>query len=222
VVTLGEQLIARVYNALRAGPKWDSTLLIITYDEHGGCYDHVPPPAATPPSPVPTQPFNFDRFGVRVPAVLVSPYIAPGTILRPRGKTPFDHTSISRTLRERFGIAEPLSEREAVAPDLSGVFNLPAPTNQGPSQISALAYIPTPAEVAEAHAMPLNHMQQGLVEIAGHLPATVTTGDFGTFIAQHIEVLRHGVTATEATAKQDAVSALALIKTRLGNLFRSI
>jgi phospholipase C len=74
VVTLGEQLIADVYNRLRSSKLWIKTLLIITYDEHGGCYDHVPPPSATQPeTPRPDQVFKFDRYGVRVPAVIVSP-----------------------------------------------------------------------------------------------------------------------------------------------------
>jgi phospholipase C len=68
-ITPGEQLIAQVYDTLRANVDlWKKTLLIVTWDEHGGCYDHVPPPAATPPGgPYPDR-FTFDRFGVRVPA----------------------------------------------------------------------------------------------------------------------------------------------------------
>jgi phospholipase C len=97
VVTLGEQLIADVYNCLRCGPAWPQTLLVILYDEHGGCYDHVPPPAATPPTSAPTAPFNFDRYGVGVPAVIVSPYIEQGTVLRASGNVPYDHTSIAAT-----------------------------------------------------------------------------------------------------------------------------
>ncbi len=83
-VALGEQLIHDVYEALRAGPGWPGTLLVITYDEHGGCYDHVPPPwgAVPPDSDAGEFSFGFDRFGVRVPAVLVSPLIAPGTVYR--------------------------------------------------------------------------------------------------------------------------------------------
>ena len=77
MVTLGEQLIADVYNCLRTSKVWRKTLLLITYDEHGGCYDHVAPSAAVPPQPpVPGQTFGFDRYGVRVPAVIVSPYVA--------------------------------------------------------------------------------------------------------------------------------------------------
>ncbi len=83
-VALGEQLIQQVYEAVRGGPGWNQTLLVITYDEHGGLYDHVPPPGgATPPDATPGEfGFDFTRFGPRVPAVLVSPLIPAGTVFR--------------------------------------------------------------------------------------------------------------------------------------------
>jgi phospholipase C len=124
----GEQLIAEVYEAIRDSPQWEETLLVITYDEHGGCYDHVPPPAhAKPPDGIgaPGQNgFTFRRFGVRVPAVLISPYIEPGTICRPAGWTPFDHTSVIATVQKRFDLDGHLTERDKAAPDLSCVLTL--------------------------------------------------------------------------------------------------
>jgi phospholipase C len=103
VVTLGEQLIADVYNCLRASKVWRKTLLVISYDEHGGCYDHVAPSAAVPPEPpVAGQTFTFDRYGVRVPAVIVSPYVAPGTIFGKSSAVPFDyHCYRAQTLRHK-------------------------------------------------------------------------------------------------------------------------
>jgi hypothetical protein len=83
----GEELISKVYKTLRESPRWNRMLLIITYDEHGGCYDHVPPPPAVPPDNSSPQ-FHvgminpFAIYGPRVPAVLVSPYIEPGTVFR--------------------------------------------------------------------------------------------------------------------------------------------
>jgi Phosphoesterase family. len=62
-VGMGEDLIAEVYNALRSAPTWEKTLLVIVYDEHGGNYDHVPPPKAVPPDNSHSQPFGFDRYG---------------------------------------------------------------------------------------------------------------------------------------------------------------
>jgi phospholipase C len=128
-VALGEQFIHDVYEALRGGPGWAQTLLIITYDEHGGCYDHVPPPfGATPPDNNAGEfGFDFTRFGVRVPAVLVSPLITAGTVFRvPGGSVPFDHTSILKTVEERWNLP-PLSARDAVAPGLGDVLSLTTP-----------------------------------------------------------------------------------------------
>ena len=89
----GDDFIGTVYNLLRSSPAWNSTALLIVYDEHGGLYDHVPPPPLKPEStdidPKTHAPFvdkdngfKFDRLGVRVPAVLVSPWVPPGTSAR--------------------------------------------------------------------------------------------------------------------------------------------
>ena len=112
----GEQLIHDVYYAVRNGPAWASTLLMITYDEHGGNYDHVAPPtSATPPGDGTIGEFGFDftRFGVRIPAVLISPLIAAGTVFRAKTGT-IDHTSVLKTIHERWG-TEPLTKRDAAA-----------------------------------------------------------------------------------------------------------
>jgi phospholipase C len=110
----GEKFIARVYNAIRTNPTlWDSTALLIVYDEHGGIYDHVVPPACTPdgysakPEDTGTgEAFNFDRLGVRVPAVLVSPYILKGTVVSgtedvASGRI-FEHACIPATVTDYF------------------------------------------------------------------------------------------------------------------------
>jgi phospholipase C len=108
-VCRGEQFLAKVYDAVRTSPYRDQIMLIITYDEHGGCYDHVPPPAgAAPPDPWPVSRdgrFQFDRFGVRVPAIVISSYVQPGTVFRaPDGSAPYDHTSILASLRDWLGL----------------------------------------------------------------------------------------------------------------------
>jgi len=128
-VALGEQLIHDTYQALRSGQGWDQTLFVLTYDEHGGCYDHVPPPwGATPPDAAQGEfGFGFDRFGLRVPTLLISPLIAPGTVYRvPAGGTPLDHTSILKTVEQRWNI-QPLTARDKVAPGFGDVLTLPAP-----------------------------------------------------------------------------------------------
>ncbi|HXP53604.1 MAG TPA: alkaline phosphatase family protein, partial [Streptosporangiaceae bacterium] len=125
-VALGEQLIHDVYEALRAGPGWPQTLFVLTYDEHGGCYDHVAPPwGATPPDSTAGEfSFDFTRFGVRVPTVLISPLIAPGTVYRaPAGGTPLDHTSILKTVEQRWGLPA-LTARDAAAPAFGDVLTL--------------------------------------------------------------------------------------------------
>jgi phospholipase C len=141
-VALGEALIHDVYTALRNGPAWASTLLIITYDEAGGCYDHVPPPNAVPPGDgtVGELGFDFKRFGVRVPAVLVSPLIAAGTVSR--GAGPIDHTSVLKTIQERWGTAS-LTARDAAAASLADVLTLAQPRTDDP-----LAGVAPPAAVA--------------------------------------------------------------------------
>jgi phospholipase C len=123
-VLYGEELIFEIYQALLQSPDWNSTLLIITFDEHGGTYDHVPtpPPAAVapdnrsiPPSAPGFSGFDFKRFGVRVPAVLVSPWIKQGTVCN----TTFDHTSIIKTVSNRWLGGQHLTERDRKAQDLS-------------------------------------------------------------------------------------------------------
>jgi phospholipase C len=78
-------------------------LLVITFDEHGGCYDHVSPPAAVPPEPVQASGqigFAFDRLGVRVPTVLVSAWVEPGTVIH----TPLQHTSLIKMMSKKWGL----------------------------------------------------------------------------------------------------------------------
>lgn len=137
-VLYGEDLIYRVYEALRASPDWNRTLLIITFDEHGGCYDHVPtppPPACAPDDRTipPGQPgfngFDFQRYGVRVPAVLVSPWIEPGTVCN----TVFDHTSIIRTVSNRWLHGQNLTARDGSATDLSEVLSRTTARSDAPS-----------------------------------------------------------------------------------------
>ena len=129
-VALGEQFIHDVYETLRTGPGWPQTLLVITYDEHGGCYDHVPPPwGAVPPDSTTTGEygFAFDRFGVRVPTVLVSPLIAPGTVYRaPATGAPLDNNSILKTVELRWSLP-PLTARDAAAPSFGDVLTLTTP-----------------------------------------------------------------------------------------------
>jgi len=128
-VALGEQLMHDVYEAVRNGPGWPQTLLVITYDEHGGCFDHVPPPSGAVPPDNSAGEFGFDftRFGVRVPTVLISPLIAPGTVYRvPAGSMPLDHTSTLKTVQQLWGLPA-LTARDAAAPGFGDVLTLSVP-----------------------------------------------------------------------------------------------
>jgi phospholipase C len=89
----GQELVLAAYHALATSPQWDRTLLIVFYDEHGGFFDHVAPPEA-----LDDNPGVFGRYGVRVPALLVSPWIEPRCV----SHTLFDHTSIIKTILLRF------------------------------------------------------------------------------------------------------------------------
>jgi len=163
----GERMIADVYNAVVNSPQWNETLLVITYDEHGGGYDHYPPPGhAMPPDGVgnPGQfGFRFNRFGVRVPTVLVSPLIEAGTICRPAGYTPFDHTSIIATVRNCFGLEGNLTARDKAAPDLSCALTLAKARTDKP----AVHPLPVPNdkayEVTELH----KTIETALVNLTG-------------------------------------------------------
>ena len=222
VVTLAEQLVADVYNQLRSAPQWTKTLLIITCDEHGGCYDHVPPPAAVPPDGGSGGPFGFDRYGVRVPAILVSPFIREGTILRPPADgPPFDHTSIIASLRKRFRFGPALTQRDAQAPDVFGVLNLAEPSNLGPESVQALRYTPSPGEVARARQAPPNDMQRALHALSALLPdlASSTDGIEDT-IQSHLQKLPELVEQYAQSTLPDTLgSVLQDIKHSLGRVF---
>jgi phospholipase C len=165
-LAVGEKLLYDVYQALRSnGPAWAKTLLIITYDEHGGSYDHVHPPtgAIAPDHVIGHSGFDFTRFGVRVPAVLVSPLIPEGTILHAPndGRPPFDHTSIIATLRARFGIGA-LGKRDAAAPDVGSIL-----TRQTPRTDDPLAAIKPPtaaAPVLQAGSSPVGAAPSAFLE----------------------------------------------------------
>lgn len=98
-VRTGENLLANVYTSLIANEEtWKDTLLVVVFDEHGGLFDHIPPPNAIPPDQHFQEGFQFNRYGVRVPAIFISPRIRPGTIIRSDTDIPFDHTSLIATI----------------------------------------------------------------------------------------------------------------------------
>jgi len=150
----GERVIRMVYEAIwKNEATRNSTLLVITYDEHGGLYDHVPPPAKNIANPdgkewkgareSPDPPFNFSRLGIRVPTILISPYIEPGTI----DATQYDHTSVIATARALF-VPDPannfLTERDRNANSFEDILTLDQP-RKDPVDFSAHDAIERPA-----------------------------------------------------------------------------
>ncbi|WP_405623630.1 alkaline phosphatase family protein [Streptomyces sp. NBC_00076] len=127
----GEAYLARIYNTYKAmrspdGSNLWNTALLIGWDEPGGTYDHVPPgpvPMPTPSAPLGEQGFAFDRSGYRVPAVLVSPWVADGQVFNEEHR----HTSLIATLREQWALGEPLTARDAAARTFSHAFTLDSP-----------------------------------------------------------------------------------------------
>jgi phospholipase C len=127
----GEALLAKIYDAIRTsrsehGSNAWNTLLVVTFDEHGGTYDHVPPPPVPPPDPTASfrqYGFGFDRSGVRVPAFAISAWIPERTVVN----SEYRNTSVIRTLRHRWSLGGPLTNRDAVAADITPVLTLDAP-----------------------------------------------------------------------------------------------
>jgi phospholipase C len=194
-VALGEQLLHDVYETVRSGPAWPQTLLVITYDEHGGCFDHVPPPwgAVPPDNTVGEFGFGFDRFGPRVPTVLISPLIAPGTVYRvPAGSMPLDHTSVLKTVEQRWGLPA-LTARDAAAPGFGDVLTLTTPRTD---DVLAGVIVPVATEPNLAADLP-SHLQEvqadlisrrfpaGQHDDADVLPLIGTNEAYATYIREH-------------------------------------
>lgn len=214
-VALGEQLIHDVYYALRNGKGWNQTLLIVTYDEHGGCYDHVAPPmGAVPPDDCEGEyGFDFKRFGVRVPAVLVSPLITAGTVFRvPANSMPLDHTSILKTVEKRWSLPN-LTARDAAAPDLGAVLTLNTPRTDDPllgvtvPQASGTTPAASqPSHLQQVHAQLVAQLpvkdQNGLVR--HEMPELKTNADYKAFIHSRTEAWKASKKSGPKPKKQPA------------------
>jgi phospholipase C len=112
---LGQQLIASIYQALATSVHWNKTLLVVTYDENGGFYDHVPPGTAADDMPE----LGFDQLGFRVPALVIGPYVKQGYV----SSVDYDHTSALKHLENEYDLA-PLTARDAAANDLIDCIDL--------------------------------------------------------------------------------------------------
>jgi phospholipase C len=186
-VRMGEYLLAEVYDNLRSSPFWETSLLVVLYDEHGGFFDHVSPPSGLPNPDgklSANPPFDFTRLGVRVPAVLISPWIEKCRV----DSTIYEHSSLPATIRTLFNLPGSLTARDAAANTFEK--NL---TRSTPRQDTPLI-LPVPGDPAESQAQrallrtddqekwrqgevdqskisqqPLSIFQEALVELAGLL-----------------------------------------------------
>jgi phospholipase C len=175
-VLLGEALVWEIYNAIFTSPQLrDNTLLVITFDEHGGCHDHVPPPGrygellveptgiATPPDLdgyTPWDDFHFIRLGVRVPMVMVSPCINKNTIIN----TPMSHTSFLKTVHEKWGLAS-LSARE----DASPCFNQPGLLQPMLREMPAFTRPQVPADNTDYSKAVMAALAKAIMKLIQHL-----------------------------------------------------
>ncbi len=136
-IQVGQNFVAGIIDALFKSPNWSSSAFFLTYDEHGGYYDHVPPPAAVPPDShgVPSgllSPPVFDRYGMRVPVVVVSPFSRSHFV----SHVVHDHTSILRFIETRFGLPA-LTNRDAAADPMLEFFDFENPTFASPPALPA-------------------------------------------------------------------------------------
>ncbi|HEY1325425.1 MAG TPA: alkaline phosphatase family protein [Casimicrobiaceae bacterium] len=167
-VRTADQLVHDIYMAVktsasRTGSNAKNTLLLLTFDEHGNCFDHVVPPAAVPPYD-PVLPgelgFRFDRLGVRVPAIAISAYTQENTIVNRQ----IHHGALVRTLCEKYDL-DYLTERDRTAPDLSDALNLSEPRDPStwPTPIPRAPALHPPGRIEDR---PPNDLEKAIVGLA--------------------------------------------------------
>ena len=175
-VKRGEILVNDIYQAIRqsnsaSGSNYLNTLLVITFDEGGTTFDHVPPPPATSPDGEPGQyGFLFDRLGQRIPTILVTPWLAAGSVI----STPLDANSLIKTLEEKFGLG-PLNKRDGASTSLAGIPFLPVPRARTELPRLRLRKL-SAAESASDGNQPPGEMAGGLVNMVN----AVNTGSDAT------------------------------------------
>lgn len=195
-VRLAEAFVHDVYETLRASPAWNDTLLIVTFDEHGGFYDHVVPPMNGIPAPdnftsQPDPNFKWDRLGIRIPTLLISPWIKKGTVIsappeaqKPTPTSEYDLTSIMATVRKiipELSTTPPLTHRDAWAATFEhAVESLTSPRADCPLSIvpaasKMLKTRLTQAEAIEEASRPVNGLQDTIVRTFGRLHGMATT-----------------------------------------------
>jgi phospholipase C len=235
----GEAFIKYVYDAIRNSPVWPQSLLIVTYDEHGAFFDHQNPPAAIAPNDGTQnhdraenpQNFAFDRLGVRVPAVAISPWIAQGGLGTQAfpGKV-FDHTSIIKTVLNLFGVDASLGKREQAANSIESICSLSAMRTDGDAIASMLGQ-PAPAAAAAAvAAAPVSEMPDHAtnafsriamsldlsMKAATPLPPVAVTHPSFAMDATHGQLIPHAIDA--GRTKQQSLEYIQAVAARVERL----
>jgi phospholipase C len=160
----GELLLANVYNALAANEElWNNTLFVFLYDEHGGFYDHLTPPKAIPPDDK-TSEYRFNQYGVRVPALLISPWVERGVV-----KAEFDHTSLLAYLTAKWGLGGLGNRTKNAAHFGPELLKLESPRTDVPNRLD-LTQIPTPQPTLSKH---INEHQKALISFSHFLETRI-------------------------------------------------
>jgi len=164
-VSEGERLFKSIYEALRNSSLWNDVAFIITYDEHGGFFDHVSPPQDGIPNPdgvIAHNGFKYDRLGVRVPTVVISPLIPAKTVVHeppqaqaPKPTSQYDSTSIMATANKIFGISDNMKARDAWAGTFEHIFSLDSPRTDCPLTLPVVPEAPA-HYLQRQHQLPLN------------------------------------------------------------------
>jgi phospholipase C len=203
----GEDLLARVYNAVKSsstpdGSNFLNTTLMVTFDENGGTYDHVPPPPASPPqegAPAGQFGFRFDRSGVRIPTLAISAWIPERTVVTDLHRA----TSLIATLRDRWDLGRPFSRRDAEAQSFDSIFTLEEPRMQ--------------EDWPEIVPRPVEPMPESL------LPLDAPLQELGQALFAGVLALAKGMGATVPEQEADAVltgaEAIEICQDALGDIF---
>lgn len=171
----GERLMKDVYEAVRNGPKWNSTLFVLTYDEHGGFFDHVGPPQEGVPNPdglLTPQGFNYTRLGIRVPTIAISPWIEKGILVheapasqKPEATSQWELSSIPSTIAKVLDLpGHPLTARTAWAATFEHLLSRDTPRTDCPTSLPFLPP-PTAAERARQSALPTDEHGRGVIKM---------------------------------------------------------
>ena len=151
---------------------WGSTLFVLLYDEHGGFYDHVPPPKTVAPDEH-TSTFGFNVLGVRVPALLISPWVDPSVLI-----TQFDHTSLLKYVTDKWSLG-PLGNRTAEANTFADVL-----TKRSSPREDCLKPIPVPVPPDNPSDVQLNGNQTALAGFSHYLQVNVTKANDATLATE--------------------------------------